>query len=310
MNTPKITIRWLTVIAAGTTGMQLENAVKQRVAGEFDDTLYPQLAFVNIETEATLPDDVPGTNYVPIGADYSGHTAEDFPDAASWKAIMPPEAFASLVYGASKLPIAGKVGVEASKNRIARALDTVRPRGTEYFHAKRELMARHPDLQLSEQPLFVIAGAAGGSTAPAIILNQVDAALQAPKSPLVCVFLIGPRAGASFDNYQTEDKNALHLLAALQTRRAANARLWVFLLDGALHEREAVMQSAGNLAVRLAVTRPGELDLTRILLDGFAVSARNHGAPTICRVNAAALSADSTKARARALDQLIASLGA
>ena len=152
-----------------------------------------------------------------------------------------------------------------------------------------------------------IIGGCGGSTGPATIMGLLDRALALPDSPLVCVLLIGPMCGPSFDGHQTENANFLHLLAALQLRRSP--RLWVFQLDGAVAQRDHVIEGAAELAFRLAVSREGELDLTRLLRDGFSVSTRRNNGPVLCRVNFAKLATDSLGSRARALDALAEALG-
>lgn len=302
------TLRKTTVVATGTTGQQILSLLELLFVRMLSIFPAGHVRTLTIETTASLPPNRVGRIQVAAGEDLSIYDHSQFRDAPKWFCQLPESVWQmDLTPGAAKSPPAARIGIHLHSDQVRRGLEEGWPPSGESIQPIRQLLHHNPDLVLSNEALWLMVGAAGGSTSHAGILSLVDEALTSAGHPRVAVVLAGPYCGVSFDAYETEVKNFLLLRAALQLRQSP--RLWVFWLDGANpRERDQVLAGAAELCIRLAVSREGHLDLMRALQDGFNISQRRLG-PVLCRVNYRHLITDAEGARARALDCLAEALG-
>lgn len=311
MSPQNSSLRRLTMINGGTTGQGIGNPFEELCDADFGAWPVGHWRSTTIETARTLPPDRPGRTNAAIGEDLTRFDVGRMLHAPQWVREAPRGAWNDLATGAGKWPLSARIAVWLFESRIQAALDSGWPTGAASDAHTRRFLHNNPGIQLLNEDLWLITGASGGSTAPAVILWAVKQAFNAPNSPQIAVVLAGPRCGPSHDGYVTEQRNFLCLLASLQLLQhdeRNGRRLWVFTTDGPAADRESVLQGAAELCFRLAVTHPGQLDFTRYLRDGFNLAA-NRGLPAICHVNYRRLTTDARGQRARALDQLAEALG-
>jgi len=270
----------------GTTAWEIAKALRRRVEGTLKEWL-PLWRVLVTETIKHGPIDLPQEwHFLPIFAPlprlWQDKERLDLPD---WMKNLPCSVWGvDLRYGAAKKPAAAAIAFALPHHQ--RDLVAWRQQAweklTDVTSLWQELKARQVLVDLGEDPFIVVVGAAGGATGHAGVLNAIDFWSRHPDAPLILVFLVGPHAGSTFDEFRTERANAYRLFLSVRKRQKVE-QLWVFWLDSRPNQREQLLQETANFLFCL-LARPEGAQLRRLFLDGFAAARRDFGA-AVCRVD-------------------------
>jgi hypothetical protein len=279
----------------GTTGWDLAKLLRTRVQNNFGDWL-PLWQVLVTETVDFAPTDFPpGWFFAPVAAPLADlYHYRDRPALPRWVVQTPQSVWVNLQRGAQKLPVAAAISFALHRDELNRW----RQGAWSFVNDPTSLMValgdqRHP---LSPEQVFVIlVGAAGGSTGHAGILSAIDFWVTHPSHPLVMVFLIGPNAGSSQDDFRTERANAYRLFRSLADRQQVWGQVWIFWVDGFPNQRQRLLHEVAEFLL-LLIARPEGEELRRSLCNGFAIAQRRYGA-SICRLDIFRLRAPSDEFR-------------
>lgn len=276
----------------GSTGLGVASLLREIVLRELG--YWPGFwQGIEAETTSERPNLPEGWQFEPLGAPleelYEDRAALGIPQGLQ---DAPKDLYQSTFYGASKMPATAAIAfaVHAAEMNAAREQAWWR-KDEDAFEALHRLQQRYPGAEAAlEPPIVFLTGAAGGSTGHAGILHGADYWLGHKDRPLVTAYLLGPRAGGTWDDYKTEGANCVDLLLSLQARAQAHpGRLWVFWLDAPAARRQALIRETAALQAELLM-RPAGQELRRMLVDGFTIAARQSALPGepprfLCRVD-------------------------
>jgi hypothetical protein len=196
---------------------------------------------------------------------------------------LPLSVWIDLRHGAAKKPAAAAIAFALKQRDLIAWRQQAWEKLTDVTSLWQELKARQVLVDLKEDPFVVVVGAAGGATGHAGILNAIDFWSEHPDAPLILVFLVGPHAGSTFDEFRTERANAYRLFLSIQKRQKFVEQLWSFWVDSRPSQREQLLWETADFLFCL-LARPEGAQLRRLFLDQFAAARRDFGA-AVCRVD-------------------------
>jgi hypothetical protein len=269
----------------GTTAWQIAEALQRRVEGTFRGWLPLWQVLVTETIKDGLTNFPSEWHFIPIFATLSRlWQYRERLDLPNWMKILPPSVWkVDLRYGAAKRPAAAAIAFALRQRDLIAWRQQAWEKLTNITSLWQELKAKQVLADLTEDPFIVVVGAAGGATGHAGILNAIDFWSEHPDAPLILVFLVGPHAGSSFDDFRTERANAYRLFLSVQKRQKFVEQLWAFWLDSRPNQRKQILQRTADFLFCL-LARPEGAQLRRLFLDGFAAARRDFGA-AVCRTD-------------------------
>jgi len=269
----------------GTTAWQIAEALQRRVEGTFKRWLPLWRVLVTETTKDGLTNFPSEWHFLPVSPPLMRLRQDrERLDLPNWMKTLPPSVWeVDLRYGAAKRPAVAAIAFALRQRDLIAWRQQAWEKLTNITSLWQEIKARQVLVDLKEDPFVVVVGAAGGATGHAGVLNAIDFWSEHPDAPLILVFLVGPHAGSSFDEFRTERANAYRLFLSVQKRQKFVEQLWVFWLDSRPNQREQLLQGTANFLFCL-LARPEGAQLRRLFLDGFAAARRDFGA-AVCRVD-------------------------
>lgn len=293
----------------GTTGLQVGDELLRQARHFYKRDWLPFWQVIAVETTQEVPLNLPRSwRFIPLGDSldraYERREQFDIPEAMKQ---LPKEAWQDLRDGAGKMPAASAVAYAVHR----RTLENCRQQAWHYLQDQQQLFydwqawaSSDQPILSNDSPLVILAGATGGGTGPAGILNGVRFWIQHQDRPRILVFAIGPHCGQGVG--RVEFANAARLMASLTQISATSPQLWVFWVDGQPRQRGFLLREAVSLIFAL-IGRPEGSEMRRLLHDGFSKARRQFNG-CICRADFARLRIADNLRRQAAEDLLLEAL--